>query len=959
MLRRFLDVSFGRFARLAAAVAVVGWSFSSLALGLPAQAAPALPANYSVQTVTQGLNFPTNTAWLPDGAMLIAEKAGTVKVFRGGTLQAQPVIDIRSSTNDYWDRGLLGLAVDPEYNTNHYVYLLRTHENNPAQYEGTKVSQLVRVTLNDAGTAMVPGSLTVLLGTSTPASCQDVAITADCIPADGASHSVGDVVFASDGTIFVTSGDASSFTEADPKALRAQNLDSLAGKMLHIDRNGQGVASNPYFTGNANDNRSKVWASGLRNPWRFTMKPGTTTPYLTDVGWGDWEEVNVMTAGGNYGWPCYEGAQPQNQYKNMSVCQTLINQVNNGQASVKSPLVSYSHAGSDAAVAGGAFVTGTTYPDALKGSYIYGDYAKEFLRTLRTNDAHQLTSGPTDFGTQMGGIVNTEQGPDGYLYLTNITDNTFSPNTGRILRLDYANTPPPPPGQCNAGQYQAQYFNNKTLTGTPAVTRCEASPLDRDWALGSPVAGVNTDNFSARYTGSFDFTEGTYSFDAWGDDGVRILVDNELVVNGWKDQGVTHYQATKTLTAGSHTVIVEYFDSGEDAVVKANWTKQSGGGGGGGGTECVNGQYKSEFFNNTTLGGAAAVTRCEDAPINHNWGLGSPGSGINTDNFSARYTGSFDLAAGDYQFTTSADDGVRLFIDGNQVINGWKDQGETTYTATRTLTAGTHVIKVEYYDSGEDAVLRANWQSVGTTNLAPTPTISVPSDNATIAPGATVNFEGYATDLEDGTLAASKLNWNTVIQHCASGSCHSHFLQQWTGVAGGSFTYPDHGQDEYYVELSLIATDSNGAQTTKKIRLNPQRTTPPPPPPGQCTTGQFKAEYFNNKTLAGTPIATACTNDVNFNWILASPASGVNADNFSARFTATKTFTAGSYVFSATGDDGIRLFLDGTRVINGWKNQAATTYKTTRTLTAGDHTLKLEFYDATEDAVAKLSWTKQ
>jgi hypothetical protein len=157
----------------------------------------------------------------------------------------------------------------------------------------------------------------------------------------------------------------------------------------------------------------------------------------------------------------------------------------------------------------------------------------------------------------------------------------------------------------------------------------------------------------------------------------------------------------------------------------------------------------------------------------------------------------------------------------------------------------------------------------------------------------------------------------------------------------------------YYVELTLLATDSAGLRGSRTVRLNPDRAGV------TCLSSQFKAEYFNNKTLAGLPVVTNCVDAVDFNWPTGSPAAGVNADNFSARYTAARTFTAGTYRFSVTGDDGVRLYVDNVLQINGWKDQAATTYTKDLVLTAGSHSLRLEFYDATEDAVVKLAWVKR
>src|SRR6188768_84596 len=184
--------SLSRFARSARVVMLAVYTFATLSISGVATAAPTLPSGYSLTPVHTGLNLPTNTAWLPDGTLLITEKAGLVRASKNGVLATAPIVNLAGTTNDYWDRGLLGIAPDPDFATNHYLYLVRTYENNAADYTGTKTNQLVRVTLDAATNQMVAGSLVVLLGTQTPASCENLAATADCIPSDSPSHSVGD-----------------------------------------------------------------------------------------------------------------------------------------------------------------------------------------------------------------------------------------------------------------------------------------------------------------------------------------------------------------------------------------------------------------------------------------------------------------------------------------------------------------------------------------------------------------------------------------------------------------------------------------------------------------------------------------------------------------------------------------------------------------------------------------------
>ena len=202
------------------------------------------------------------------------------------------------------------------------MYLLYYYENNAQDYFGTKTARLTRVTVT--GDTASPASEVVLLGTMVgmhPATTSLPGV--DCMPGDAPSHGVGAVKFASDGTLWVTVGDAAYFTHVNPDALRAQDLDSLAGKVLRITRTGQGLSTNPYWTGNASHNRSKVWAMGLRNAYRFNLRPGSNIPYLGDVGWDSWEEVSAAPAGANLGWPCYEGSAQQAGYSPNPVCQAL------------------------------------------------------------------------------------------------------------------------------------------------------------------------------------------------------------------------------------------------------------------------------------------------------------------------------------------------------------------------------------------------------------------------------------------------------------------------------------------------------------------------------------------------------------------------------------------------------------------------------------------------------------
>ena len=301
------------------------------------------------------------------GRLLVAEKTGVVRVVVNGVLQADAFLDLRDRVNDYWDRGLLGVTIDPAFADNGYVYLFYVHEDDPLTYTGPKTSRVVRVTA---------------VGNS--ADIETEVVLLDGLPADSPSHDGGAMQFGPDGRLWITTGDASSFNAVDPQALRAQQIDSLAGKLLRVDRDGRGLADNPFWNGDASAARSKVWAYGFRNPFRLTFRPSTGRPYIADVGANDWEEINAVARGGNHGWPCLEGPGPQAGYQSLAACQALYA---GGPTGVVMPLVSYPHRAGTASISGGAFLTSPALPESWRGTYAFGDFARGTLHHVTIDAA--------------------------------------------------------------------------------------------------------------------------------------------------------------------------------------------------------------------------------------------------------------------------------------------------------------------------------------------------------------------------------------------------------------------------------------------------------------------------------------------------------------------------------------------------------------------------------------------
>ena len=244
-----------------------------------------------------------------------------------------------------------------------------------------------------------------------------------------------------------------------------------------------------------------------------------------------------------------------------------------------------------------------------------------------------------------------------------------------------------------------EYFNNTSLFGSPVLVRSDAE-INFYWPeRTSPGVGVNASYYSVRWTCYVNVTTaGTYSFTITADDGMNLLVDNSLLIWAWYDQGPSSYSNPIYLDAGGHTIRVEYYNStlGGTARVSSNLT----------GT-ITSSNYSSglvsnctgEYFNNTDLSGTPALVR-SDSAIDFYWTAGiAPGSGINTGYYSVRWNCAFYAAASrGYTFNAVTDDGMNVWVDGNYLISAWQDQSASAYSNSIYLNAGTHLVRVDYYN---------------------------------------------------------------------------------------------------------------------------------------------------------------------------------------------------------------------------------------------------------------------
>jgi len=505
-------------------------------LALPSPTYAALPAGFEMETIAEGLTLPTAMAFAPDGRIFVAQKNGIIRIIKNGALLPTPLLSL-SDVNSYGDRGLIGMAVDPNFSSNGYLYLSYTYENTPgANITGAKTGRIVRITVT--GDTADESSKVVLVGTvpgnAAAPSCDDIAVTADCIPSDSSSHSVGGLAFGPDGKLYASLGDGAHFDYKDSRAMRAQNLDSLAGKILRINKDGTAPADNPFYNGSPTANRSKVYAYGVRNSFRFTFHPTTGILYAGDVGWSTWEEANKVTRGANHGWPCREG-----MFENVPYGCTVSNRVD--------PLYVYQHDQSGAgSITMGSFPKGNAYPASYANTIIFGDYAQNWIKALNLTATGAFIS-VTEFASGADGAdgpVAFLTGPDGNVYYIAIY-------TGAVKRISYTAGNRQPIGKIAA---------NPTSGLTPLTVNFSSSgSLDPD---GDPLTflwnfGDNTTSTLANPSKTYSVA-GTYTavLQVSDNKGGKSVVSMTIVAGNQKPKATISAPASGLLYKVGDTITV-------------------------------------------------------------------------------------------------------------------------------------------------------------------------------------------------------------------------------------------------------------------------------------------------------------------------------------------------------------------------------------------------------------------
>jgi len=530
--------------------------------------------------------------------------------------------------------------------------------------------------------------------------------------------------------------------------------------------------------------------------------------------------------------------------------------------------------------------------------------------------------------------------------------------------------------------WRAEYYANQELNGDSTLIRTDPA-IDFAWGSGSPDPTLPADHFSARWTHTLGFEPGVYRFFTSTDDGVRLWVDEHLVIDAWHKQKLPNtHTGDLSLSEGLHQVTVEYFEEGGEAHAHVWWQRLNGIGG-----------WKGEYFDNRNLVGGPALVR-DDADINFDWGLAPPVDWMPDDNFAVRWSRELSFEPGYYRLSVRADDGVRVWLDDALIIDKWQEMDHELHYVDGIHLSGPHRLKVEYFEKNGHA--RIHFWISAATGSAPAPPPAPPSSapappapalqapwqasyfaNSTLRGKAVLVRQDAAIDFDwklgapDPALPADafSVRWQST-QTLPAGryrfSTHSDdgvrllvdghtVIHSWRPMRGYRSALVDLAQGPHTLVLEYFEATGAALAHLSWTRTGAAPSPTPVAPSG--APGPWQAEYFDNADLLGKALLTQTQQELSFDWGLGAPDPALPADEFSARWTTRRAFESGRYTFSTYSDDGVRLYVDGRLVVDSWRPMKG--YRSaTLDLAAGEHTVVLEYFEQGGIALVRLNWEK-
>jgi glucose/arabinose dehydrogenase/chitodextrinase len=440
------------------------------------------------EILATGFNLPTAIKFLPDGRMLVVELAGTVRVLPPPytTPSPTPFLQLTNIGSAGVQQGIYDIALDPNFNTNHYYYIFYT-------LGSPNVDRFSRFTANATVTGTIAGSEFVIY--------QDTEIA-------NAEHHGGAINFSNDGKILVTTGEHFNAGEA-------QDLTKPRGKILRFNMDGTIPTDNPFYDG-AGPNFDAIWALGLRNPFRAYYDAPTGRLFIGDVGGNVYstaiEEIDIGARGANYGWPNVEAP--------------------NGNPAYTAPAYYYPHNGRDSAVVAGFVYHGTQFPSSYQGSFFFADYTQNWIKRL-TLDANGNVTGvfnfePADGSVDgpYGDIVYMTEGPDGALYYVDLGYSDISGTFGvsKIRRIEFNQSDLPPVAAASATPTQGPTPLTVNFSSAGSSDP-EGQPLTYSWNFGD---GTTSTQASPSHT---YVVAGPYQARLTVSDGVNSTLSTPLAIS--------------------------------------------------------------------------------------------------------------------------------------------------------------------------------------------------------------------------------------------------------------------------------------------------------------------------------------------------------------------------------------------------------------------------------------------
>jgi glucose/arabinose dehydrogenase len=768
-----------------------------------------LPAGFAETLLAQGLD-PTDILITPDGRIFITIKNGKVLILENDVLLSTPLIDIESVVDNFNERGLGHIVLDPGFSTNGFFYLYYTVK------EGNH-NRVSRFTAT--GNTADPATELIIL---------------EVDPMLASIHNGGDMVFGLDGKLYISTGEGSNSNASN-------SLLTNLGKILRVNSDGTIPTDNP-FDGSTLGKNKAIYALGFRNPYSMDLDPHNGAIIVSDVGGAAWEEINIVEAGRNYGWPSIEGRR--------------TDQAIPGPGPYVDPIYAYPHgAGIDAgcAIVGAALYMPEThqFPTEYHGKFFFADYCNGYIKYIDPADATAVNVFATGIDRPLG-ILFTSNGTMYYIARGGIGggsegDNTSS-NDGTLWRVTYDGFGAPsvavPPQSTIVSVGETATFN---------VVANGADPLTYQWQ-------VNDVDVSGADSATFDLANVQLS-----DDGktIRCVVSNG---NG----SVTSSVATLSVTSNTRPE------------PKFTWSLPDG---------------ATLYQGGQLLSFSGSATDAEDGEL---------GAADLTWKVNFHHDAHFHPAVPTTSGVTSS----------SAVIPKNAETSSNVWFRIH-LTATDHgtpaLSKTIYQDVfPQKAVVKVNTVPSGLEFLLDGQTIKAPYSFTSVV-GVTRTLAGLLSQSHGDSLYIFK-DW--------SEPSSERVIVFDTPTADKTFT-------------ATFTTADTGE--------------------GDGLTGLY---FIEDKTFAGEPSLTRIDPEVGFNWGTGAPDPSIPANRFTTRWIGEilPQFDD-EYTFYFTSDDGVRVWIGSTLLIDQWVDQASVEHTAKITLERKKYPIKIEYYEAEGEAVAFLSWS--